>query len=100
MKLNKDYITENYDKISNTFYGVCLFDTRLQNGPYIKNCFKSIFYKFSNDKELITEFQKIDIDKSIIYEEIKIPLTDEEYSNFKIIGRLPELIKYLENEYQ
>ena len=101
MKIDKDYIMQNKDKISNTFYGVCLFDTLLSNKDNSRktNCYKSLIYKFSNNKELIKEYPKIDMDKNTVYEEELFPMTEDEYFNFKIIGRLPELIDYLENGY-
>lgn len=99
MKLNKSYLIEHKDEISNTIYCKCLADCLFQNpiSLDITRCYKSLIYKFTKNKELVHEKCVIDIDHNYIYEEYTTQLTDEEFKNFEVIGNLFDLINYLEN---
>ena len=100
MKLNKSYLIDHKEEISNTIYCKCLTDCQFQDPKFLNvtHCYKSFVYKFTKDKKLIYEFRVIDVDKRYIYEEKQIQLTDKEFSNFEIIGNIANLIKYLEEK--
>lgn len=103
MKLSKKYLLDHKDELNNHLYGICLKDSTYFSKPsdsnsVSKSCFKQFIYKFTKNKQLVTEIRVVDVDRSYIYEEIYISLDDKEYSNFKIIGNIADLIKYIEND--
>jgi hypothetical protein len=100
MKLNKSYLIDHKEEISNTIYCKCLSNCQFQD-PKLLNvayCYKPFIYKFTKDKNLIYEIRLIDFNNEYIYEEKQIQLNDEEFANFSIIGNIADLINYLEKE--
>jgi hypothetical protein len=100
MKLNKSYLINRKEEISNTIYCKCLSDCQFQDPKLLNvtHCYKSFIYKFTKDKNLIYEIRLIDFNNEYIYEEKQIQLNDEEFANFSIIGNIADLMNYLEKE--
>lgn len=101
MKLNKSYLIDHKEEISNTIYCKCLSDCQFQDPKLlnITHCYKSFVYKFIKDKNLVYETQVIDFNNEYVFEERQIQLTDEEFANFDVIGNIADLINYLEKEW-
>ena len=100
MKLNKSYLINHKEEISNIIYCKCLSDCQFQDPELlnITHCYKSFIYKFTKDKNLVYEIRLIDFNNEYAYEEMQIQLNDEEFANFSIIGNIADLINYLEKE--
>ena len=99
MILSKKYIEKHKDEINNTIYCLCLKDQVFKKSETTSfRCYKSLIYKFTKDKKIVFEYRVIDLDKSYKYIPVYIDLTDEQFSNFKLIGNLADIITYLEND--
>ncbi len=98
MKLDQEYIYLNKKQIAHIIYARCEEDLQFMYNFKIIKCFNSIIYKFSIKSGLLYLVQdsaKVDIDRSIIYEEELIPISDY-YDKFTVIGDLLALINYIE----
>ena len=99
MKLDYDFIITHSEKIKSTIYAQCIDDLEFQFNFNVIKCFNSIVYKFSlknNELFLVKEFAKVDVDRSIIFEEIEIPVKNY-YGKFNVIGDIFALINWIEN---